>query len=34
MEEVWKTIKEFPNYQISDLGRVKNITTNNNYNYH
>ena len=22
-EEIWKDIKGFPNYQISDLGRIK-----------
>lgn len=26
--EVWKTIKGFENYEISNLGNVKNITTN------
>lgn len=25
---MWKTIKDFPNYQISDEGEVKNIKTN------
>ena len=25
--EVWKTISEFPNYQVSSLGRVRNIST-------
>ena len=24
MEEIWKEIKDYPNYQISNLGRVKN----------
>jgi hypothetical protein len=27
MEEIWKTIKEYPNYQVSNLGNVKNKTT-------
>ena len=27
MEEVWKVIKEAPNYSVSNLGRVKNNTT-------
>ena len=27
MEEIWKVIKEAPNYSISNLGRVKNNTT-------
>jgi len=26
--EQWKTIKTHPNYEVSDLGRVRNITTN------
>lgn len=26
--EVWRKIKSFPNYQISNLGNVKNIVTN------
>lgn len=25
MNEIWKTIDEYPNYQVSNLGRVKNI---------
>ena len=25
MEEVWKDIAEFPGYQVSDLGRVRNV---------
>ena len=25
---MWKTIKDFPNYQISDKGEIKNIKTN------
>ena len=25
MEEIWKIIKEFPNYEVSNLGRIKNI---------
>lgn len=28
MDEVWKTIEEFPNYQISNLGNVKSLTKN------
>jgi D-hexose-6-phosphate mutarotase len=28
MEEVWKVIKEAPNYSVSNLGRVKNNKTN------
>lgn len=28
MEEQWKQIEKFPNYQISNLGNVKNIITN------
>lgn len=24
-EEIWKTIPEFPNYQVSNMGRVKSI---------
>lgn len=27
MEEVWKDIDGFPNYQVSDRGRVRNITS-------
>jgi hypothetical protein len=26
-EEIWKTIEEFPNYQVSSFGNVKNIVT-------
>ena len=26
--EIWKDLKEYPNYQISNLGRVKNSKTN------
>lgn len=29
MEEIWKTIESFPNYQVSNLGRVKSL----NYNH-
>jgi hypothetical protein len=25
MIEEWKTIKEYPNYQVSNLGRVKSF---------
>lgn len=25
MEEIWKDIKDFPNYQVSNLGNVRNI---------
>ena len=28
MEEIWKVIKEAPNYSVSNLGRVKNNITN------
>ena len=28
MEEVWKDIPNFPDYQVSNLGRIKNIKTN------
>ncbi|WP_165844408.1 NUMOD4 domain-containing protein [Limosilactobacillus fermentum] len=28
MIEIWRKIKSFPNYQISNLGNVKNIVTN------
>jgi len=28
-EEIWKSITEYPNYEISNLGRVKNIINNN-----
>ena len=27
MAEVWKTIDEFPNYEISNFGNIKNIRT-------
>lgn len=27
MVEIWKTIDEYPNYQVSNMGRVKNIKT-------
>ena len=27
MKEIWKAINEFPNYEVSTLGRVKNIST-------
>ena len=30
MEEVWKKIKSYPNYEISSFGKVKNLTTNEN----
>lgn len=37
MKEIWKDIFEFPDYQISNLGRVKSksriIITNNNKKY-
>jgi hypothetical protein len=26
MIEQWKTIEEFPNYQVSDYGRVRRVT--------
>ena len=25
MTEIWKTIKDYPNYQVSNLGRVKSL---------
>lgn len=28
MAEIWKKIKDFPNYEISSYGRLKNLTTN------
>ena len=28
MEENWKVIPAYPNYSVSDLGRVKNNRTN------
>lgn len=28
MIEIWKDIKDYPNYQVSNLGNVKNIKTN------
>lgn len=28
MKEVWKEIIEYPNYQVSDNGRIRNIKTN------
>jgi HNH endonuclease/NUMOD4 motif/NUMOD1 domain len=28
MEEVWKSIQEYPNYEVSNTGLVKNIKTN------
>jgi hypothetical protein len=27
MEEIWKDISSFPNYQVSNLGNVKNVKT-------
>lgn len=29
-DERWATIEEFPNYAVSDHGRVKRLTTRNN----
>ena len=29
MEEIWKDIEGFPNYQVSSLGNVKNVVSNN-----
>lgn len=29
MEEVWKTIEDFPNYEVSNQGRVRNMKTGN-----
>ena len=28
MEEIWKTIEDFPNYEVSTFGNIKNTTTN------
>lgn len=28
MKEIWKTIQDFPNYEISSLGNVRNIKKN------
>ena len=28
--EIWKKIKAYPNYEISSLGKVKNLNTNQN----
>lgn len=28
MKEIWKQIPDFPNYECSNLGRIKNIKTN------
>ena len=28
LENTWKTIEEFPNYEINKLGQVKNKKTN------
>lgn len=28
MEEIWKPIDQFPNYNVSNLGNIKNIVTN------
>lgn len=25
MEEIWKEIKGYPNYQVSNMGRVKSL---------
>lgn len=27
MQEIWKTMKEHSNYEVSSLGRIKNKTT-------
>ena len=27
MEEIWKNIEEYPNYQVSNMGRVKRLST-------
>lgn len=32
IEEVWKEIKDYPNYQISSLGRVKSLKYYSNIN--
>ena len=29
MEEIWKIIPDYPNYKVSNLGRVINIKKNN-----
>lgn len=28
MKEIWKPIPEFPNYECSNMGRIKNVKTN------
>lgn len=28
MEEIWKRIEEYPNYEVSNMGRVKNVNRN------
>ena len=25
MEEIWKTIEDYPNYMVSNMGRVKSL---------
>lgn len=30
--EIWKTITDYPNYQVSNYGNVNNIRFNNNSN--
>jgi hypothetical protein len=32
--EIWKTVEDYSDYQISNLGRVKNIKTNNFLNHY
>lgn len=34
MEEIWKNIKNFENYQVSNKGRIKNIRNNKIVNLH
>ena len=28
INEIWKPVKDYPNYQISNLGRVKSLNYN------
>lgn len=29
MDEIWKQIKDYPKYEVSNLGNVRNINTDN-----